>query len=109
VVKRYALRHFGSGLRYCTAWFAKAVRDIGGAVAHHSLWHADLCLQTDRLLSWMGLTESGAEPPNACAEALSPCGRFPLLASPRGGIEWSRGSALSRHEGKKKPATGEES
>src|SRR5512134_3640458 len=32
----------GSGYGYSTAWFAKAVRENGGGVVHHTVWNKDL-------------------------------------------------------------------
>jgi len=32
----------GSGYGYSTLWFARAVRENGGGVVHHTVWHEDL-------------------------------------------------------------------
>src|ERR1043166_4065381 len=32
----------GSGFGYSTAWFARAVRENGGGVVHHTVWDAGL-------------------------------------------------------------------
>lgn len=44
----------GSGYGYSTAWFAKAVKDNGGGVAHHVVWDAKLSEMAARHLSRLG-------------------------------------------------------
>src|SRR4030095_6199893 len=47
----------GSGYGYSTAWFAKAVRENGGGVVHHTVWDDDLSKRAQRHLSAMGLAD----------------------------------------------------
>ncbi|MEW6241834.1 MAG: O-methyltransferase [Chloroflexota bacterium] len=44
----------GSGYGYSTAWFAKAVRENGGGVVHHTVWDADLSKRAAGHLSRLG-------------------------------------------------------
>ena len=41
----------GSGYGYSTAWFAKAVRENGGGVVHHTVWDEDLSKRAQGHLS----------------------------------------------------------
>jgi caffeoyl-CoA O-methyltransferase len=47
----------GSGYGYSTAWFAKAVRENGGGVVHHTVWDDDLSKRARDHLSTMGLAD----------------------------------------------------
>lgn len=47
----------GSGYGYSTAWFAKAVRENGGGVVHHTVWDEDLSQRAQRHLSALGSAE----------------------------------------------------
>lgn len=47
----------GSGYGYSTAWFAKAVKENGGGVVHHTVWDEDLSKRAQRHLSVLGLTD----------------------------------------------------
>jgi caffeoyl-CoA O-methyltransferase len=47
----------GSGFGYSTAWFARAVRESGGGVVHHTVWDPDLSHQARRHLEAMGLID----------------------------------------------------
>ena len=47
----------GSGYGYSTAWFAKAVRENGGGVVHHTVWDDKLSQQAQRHLSALGYTD----------------------------------------------------
>ena len=47
----------GSGFGYSTAWFARAVRENGGGVVHHTVWDADLSRQARRHLAAMNLAD----------------------------------------------------
>ena len=40
----------GSGYGYSTAWFAKAVKENGGGVVHHTVWDDDLSKQAQKHL-----------------------------------------------------------
>jgi predicted O-methyltransferase YrrM len=44
----------GSGYGYSTAWFAKAVRENGGGVVHHVVWHEDLSQKARGYLGRLG-------------------------------------------------------
>lgn len=44
----------GSGYGYSTAWFAKALRENGGGVVHHTVWDEDLSKQAREHLSALG-------------------------------------------------------
>src|SRR5512138_1844089 len=44
----------GSGYGYSTAWFAKAVRENGGGVVHHTVWDEDLSERAAGHLSALG-------------------------------------------------------
>ena len=44
----------GSGYGYSTAWFAKAVKENGGGVVHHTVWDDGLSKQAKEHLSKLG-------------------------------------------------------
>ena len=44
----------GSGYGYSTAWFAKAVKENGGGVVHHTVWDEDLSTSAQGHLSALG-------------------------------------------------------
>jgi len=44
----------GSGYGYSTAWFAKAVKENGGGVVHHTVWDDDLSKRAQKHLSILG-------------------------------------------------------
>jgi predicted O-methyltransferase YrrM len=44
----------GSGYGYSTAWFAKAVRESGGGVVHHTVWEEELSERARRHLVKLG-------------------------------------------------------
>jgi caffeoyl-CoA O-methyltransferase len=44
----------GSGYGYSTAWFAKAVKENGGGVVHHTVWDDELSKQAQKHLSALG-------------------------------------------------------
>jgi predicted O-methyltransferase YrrM len=47
----------GSGYGYSTAWFAKAVKENGGGVVHHVVWHEDLSLKAQDYLERLGVSD----------------------------------------------------
>lgn len=47
----------GSGYGYSTAWFAKAIKENGGGVVHHTVWNDDLSSQAQRHLSTLGYAD----------------------------------------------------
>jgi predicted O-methyltransferase YrrM len=44
----------GSGYGYSTAWFAKAVKENGGGMVHHTVWDEDLSKRAQGHLSALG-------------------------------------------------------
>lgn len=44
----------GSGYGYSTAWFARAVKENGGGLVHHTVWDAELSEQARGHLARMG-------------------------------------------------------
>lgn len=48
----------GSGYGYSTAWFAKAVRENGGGVVHHTVWDEQLSSQAREHLTTLGLADA---------------------------------------------------
>jgi len=42
MIKAKSVFELGSGYGYSTAWFAKAVRENGGGVVHHTVWDEEL-------------------------------------------------------------------
>jgi predicted O-methyltransferase YrrM len=47
----------GSGYGYSTAWFAKALRENGGGVVHHTVWEEDLSKRAKEHLAALGSAE----------------------------------------------------
>jgi len=47
----------GSGYGYSTAWFAKAVRENGGGVVHHTVWDDTLSAMAKEYLNRLGLDD----------------------------------------------------
>jgi predicted O-methyltransferase YrrM len=47
----------GSGYGYSTAWFAKAVKENGGGVVHHTVWDDELSKQAKEHLTKLGSAE----------------------------------------------------
>lgn len=47
----------GSGFGYSTAWFAKAVKENGGGVVHHTVWDEELSGSASRHLSKLGFAD----------------------------------------------------
>jgi predicted O-methyltransferase YrrM len=47
----------GSGYGYSTAWFAKAVRENGGGVVHHTVWDDNLSAMAKEYLTRLGLDD----------------------------------------------------
>ena len=47
----------GSGYGYSTAWFARAVKENGGGIVHHTVWDDDLSKQAQEHLSALGYTD----------------------------------------------------
>src|SRR5689334_14946750 len=57
MIKAQSVFELGSGYGYSTAWFAKAVRENGGGVVHHTVWDDDLSQRAQRHLSALGLAD----------------------------------------------------
>ncbi|MCC6569000.1 MAG: class I SAM-dependent methyltransferase, partial [Anaerolineales bacterium] len=47
----------GSGYGYSTAWFAKAVRENGGGVVHHTVWDDKLSAMAKEHLTNLGYSD----------------------------------------------------
>ena len=47
----------GSGYGYSTAWFAKAVKENGGGLVHHTVWDEDLSKRAVNHLSALGYAD----------------------------------------------------
>jgi predicted O-methyltransferase YrrM len=54
MIKARAVFELGSGYGYSTAWFAKAVKENGGGVVHHTVWDEDLSARARGHLSALG-------------------------------------------------------
>ena len=57
IIKAKSVFELGSGYGYSTAWFAKAVKENGGGVVHHTVWDEDLSKQAKQHLSALGLAD----------------------------------------------------
>lgn len=57
MINAKAVFELGSGYGYSTAWFAKAVKENGGGVVHHTVWDDDLSKRAQRHLSALGSAE----------------------------------------------------
>jgi caffeoyl-CoA O-methyltransferase len=58
LVKARSVFELGSGFGYSTAWFARAVRENGGGVVHHTVWDADLSRRARTHLAALGFADS---------------------------------------------------
>jgi caffeoyl-CoA O-methyltransferase len=54
MIKATSVFELGSGYGYSTAWFAKAVRENGGGVVHHTVWGEELSERARRHLVRLG-------------------------------------------------------
>ena len=54
MIKAKSVFELGSGYGYSTAWFAKAVKENGGGVVHHTVWDDKLSNMAREHLSKMG-------------------------------------------------------
>ena len=54
MIKAKTIFELGSGYGYSTAWFAKAVKENGGGVVHHTVWDDKLSQQAQGHLSALG-------------------------------------------------------
>jgi caffeoyl-CoA O-methyltransferase len=58
MIKAKSVFELGSGYGYSTAWFAKAVKENGGGVVHHTVWDEDLSQRAQRHLSALGMVDT---------------------------------------------------
>ena len=54
MIKATSIFELGSGYGYSTAWFAKAVRENGGGIVHHTVWEEELSESARRHLVKLG-------------------------------------------------------
>ena len=54
MIQAKSIFELGSGYGYSTAWFAKAVRENGGGVVHHTVWDEELSKRAAGHLSRLG-------------------------------------------------------
>jgi caffeoyl-CoA O-methyltransferase len=54
MINARSIFELGSGYGYSTVWFAKAVKENGGGVVHHTVWDDDLSKRAAGHLSAMG-------------------------------------------------------
>lgn len=54
IINAKSIFELGSGYGYSTAWFAKAVKENGGGVVHHTVWDEELSKMARRHLSALG-------------------------------------------------------
>ncbi len=54
MIKAKSAFELGSGYGYSTAWFAKAVKENGGGVVHHTVWDEELSKRATGHLSALG-------------------------------------------------------
>lgn len=57
MIQAKSVFELGSGYGYSTAWFAKAVRENGGGVVHHTVWDDELSKRAQGHLSTLGLAD----------------------------------------------------
>lgn len=57
LVQARTVFELGSGFGYSTAWFARAVRENGGGVVHHTVWDAELSGRAREHLGALGLAD----------------------------------------------------
>ncbi len=54
MIKAKSIFELGSGYGYSTAWFAKAIRENGGGVVHHTVWDENLSQMAKQHLVKLG-------------------------------------------------------
>lgn len=54
MINAQSIFELGSGYGYSTAWFAKAVKENGGGVVHHTVWDEDLSKRAAGHLAALG-------------------------------------------------------
>ncbi|MBK7451137.1 MAG: O-methyltransferase [Anaerolineales bacterium] len=58
MIKASSVFELGSGFGYSTAWFAKAVKENGGGVVHHTVWEEVLSERARRHLVKLGCADT---------------------------------------------------
>lgn len=71
VIGARSVFELGSGFGYSTAWFAKAVKENGGGVVHHTVWEEELSKQAAGHLSRLGIVDVVRLHISEAVEALS--------------------------------------
>jgi predicted O-methyltransferase YrrM len=54
MINARSIFELGSGYGYSTAWFARAVKENGGGIVHHTVWDDDLSKRAQEHLSALG-------------------------------------------------------
>jgi predicted O-methyltransferase YrrM len=54
MIKARSIFELGSGYGYSTAWFAKALKENGGGIVHHTVWDQELSKTARKHLSALG-------------------------------------------------------
>ena len=57
MIKAKSVFELGSGYGYSTTWFAKAIKENGGGVVHHTVWEEELSERAHRHLVKLGSTD----------------------------------------------------
>ena len=57
MINAQSIFELGSGYGYSTAWFAKALKENGGGVVHHTVWDEDLSKRARGHLSALGVAD----------------------------------------------------
>src|SRR5574341_2606917 len=57
MINAKSIFELGSGYGYSTVWFAKAVKENGGGVVHHTVWDEDLSRRAQEHLSALGVAD----------------------------------------------------
>ena len=57
MINAKSIFELGSGYGYSTAWFAKALKENGGGIVHHTVWDEDLSKRAQGHLSALGSAE----------------------------------------------------
>jgi caffeoyl-CoA O-methyltransferase len=57
MINAKSIFELGSGYGYSTAWFAKALRENGGGIVHHTVWDEELSKSASSYLSKLGFDD----------------------------------------------------
>ena len=80
MIKAKSVFELGSGYGYSTAWFARAVRDNGGGIVHHTVWEEELSERARRHLVKLGSADLVHFHVSEAVEALKQCeGPFDII------------------------------